>query len=34
MQKKMATATFDLEDFLQQMRAVRKMGTARRSCWR
>ncbi len=26
LQKKMANATFDLEDFLQQMRAVRKMG--------
>jgi len=27
LQKKMATATFDLEDFLQQMRQVRKMGS-------
>src|SRR5262245_19619340 len=27
MQKKMATATFDLADFLQQMRQVRKMGS-------
>ena len=27
MQKKMATASFDLEDFLQQMRQVRKMGS-------
>src|SRR5262249_26291679 len=27
MQKKMASATFDLADFLQQMRQVRKMGT-------
>ena len=26
LQKKMANSTFDLEDFLQQMRAVRKMG--------
>jgi signal recognition particle subunit SRP54 len=27
LQKKMATASFDLEDFLQQMRQVRKMGS-------
>src|SRR5579872_6071642 len=27
MQKKMANASFDLEDFLQQMRQVRKMGS-------